>query len=65
MMLLAPRRSLLVEIPAIAVTSHRKLRDLEQAPLNGPTHNHHSAQSCIRPLSSDISDSLIKLSDIV
>jgi len=64
-MLLAPRRSLLVEIPAIAVTSHRKLRDLEQAPLNGPTHNHHFAQSCIGLLSYDISDSLIRLSDIV
>jgi hypothetical protein len=58
-MLLAPSRSLLVQIPAIAVTSHRKLRDLEQAPLNGPTHNHHSVQSCIGLLSFDVSDSLI------
>jgi hypothetical protein len=43
-MLLAPSRSLLVEIPAIAVTSHRKLRDLEQASRNGSTQDHHSVQ---------------------
>jgi hypothetical protein len=43
-MLVTPRRSLRIEIPASAARSHRKLRDLEHAARNGSTQDHHSVQ---------------------
>ena len=33
-----------MEMPASAVSSQRKLRDLEQAARNGSTQDHHSVQ---------------------
>jgi hypothetical protein len=41
-MLVTPRRSFRIEIPASAARSHRKLRDLEHTFRNGSTHDHHS-----------------------
>jgi hypothetical protein len=41
-MLVTPRRSLRIEMPASAVSSQRKLRNLEQVGRNGATPDHHS-----------------------
>jgi hypothetical protein len=44
MTLVTPRRSLRIEMPASAVSSQRKLRNLEQVGRNGATQDHHSVQ---------------------
>ena len=44
MTLVTPRRSLRIEMPASAVSSQRKLRNLEQAGRSGATQDHHSVQ---------------------
>src|SRR5260370_28660433 len=43
-MLVTPRRSLRMAMPASAARSQRKPRDLEHAARNGSTQDHHSVQ---------------------